>query len=152
MRVVLVPLDFSPVSDAVVAWAARLAERFECQMWLLHVAAPDPEFVGYEAGPDVVRDQRASELREEHRELQSRAESLRERGIDARALLVEGPTVQKILSEAEKVSTDLIVMGSHGHGALHRALLGSVSEGVVRGAHCPVTIVPARSTASEQPA
>jgi len=152
MRVVLVPLDFSEVSGAVVEWAARVAERFECRLWLLHVASPDPEFVGYEAGPDVVREQRASELREEHRELQSRADDLRERGIDARALLVEGPTVEKILSEAEKVSADLIVMGSHGHGALYRALLGSVSEGVVRGAGCPVTIVPARSGPTEDPA
>lgn len=144
MRAVLVPVDFSEATDAVIAWAAGLAEALGGRLWLLHVAAPDPDFVGFEAGPDVVRDQRASELREEHRDLQGRAEVLRARGLDATALLVEGPTVEKILDEAERLGADLVVMGSHGRGALTRALLGSVSEGVLRGARCPVTILPGR--------
>lgn len=144
MRGVLVPIDFSEATDRVVEWATRLAECFGSPLWLLHVAAPNPDFVGYEAGPDVVRDQRAAELREEHRELQTRADALRARGIDATALLVQGPTVEKILSEAERLDADLIVVGSHGRGAFFRALLGSVSEGVLRGARCPVTILPAR--------
>jgi nucleotide-binding universal stress UspA family protein len=149
VNVVLVPIDFSDASDAVIDWAAEIADRFGCAVRLLHVAAPDPDFVGYEAGPDVVRRQRASELRDEHRALQARADVLRERGLDVTAQLVSGPTVEKILSEAADGPVDLIVMGSHGHGALYRALLGSVSEGVVRGARCPVTIVPARPRDAE---
>lgn len=144
MRTILVPVDFSEVTDAVVAWAADLAERADGRLWLLHVAAPNPAFVGFEAGPDVVREGRAKELRQEHRDLQTRADALRAKGLDATALLVEGPTVEKVLAEAERLEADLIVMGSHGRGALSRALLGSVSEGVLRGAHCPVTILPAR--------
>jgi nucleotide-binding universal stress UspA family protein len=106
------------------------------------VSAPDPDFVGYEAGPQSVRDQRAQRLRDEHRELQRSADRLRAGGIQATALLIQGPTVEKILSEAERVAADFIVMASHGHGAVHRALLGSVSEGVLRHAAIPVTIVP----------
>jgi len=141
---ILVPIDFSDATDAVVAWAAELAERFRSRLWLLHVAAPDPDFVGYEVGPESVRSQRAAKLRSEHRELQDRTEALRERGIDAQALLVQGPTVEKILSEAASLEADLIVMGSHGRGAVGRALLGSVSAGVLHAARCPVTILPSR--------
>jgi nucleotide-binding universal stress UspA family protein len=139
----LAALDFSPVADSVLAQAIKLAERFGARLWLIHVAAPEPAFVGYEPGPQTVRDQRAGELREEHRTLQRRAEELRERGLDATALLIQGPPVEKILEEASRLRVEMIVMGSHGRSALARFVLGSVSEGVVRRAACPVLIVPA---------
>ena len=144
MRKLLAALDFSDVTDRVVEEAAALAEAFGAELTLIHVAAPDPDFVGYEAGPDTVREARADELRAEHRQLQQMADGLRERGIPSKALLIQGPTVEKILDEAIQIGASTIVIGSHGHGALRRVLLGSVSEGVVRGASCPVYVVPTR--------
>jgi nucleotide-binding universal stress UspA family protein len=108
------------------------------------VAAPDPEFVGFEAGPQSVRDQRAETLRKEHRLLQELADRARRRGIETKAVLVQGPTVETILAQAHKGKADLIVTGSHGHGALYKTVLGSVSEGILRGARRPVLVVPAR--------
>ena len=96
-----------------------------------------------ESNDTFVRDTRAGELREEHRKLQELANGLRERGIATKALLIQGRTVEKILDEAARSGAETIVIGSHGHGALHRVLLGSVSEGVVRSAACPVHVVPA---------
>ena len=135
-------VDHSSISQAVIATAHSLADAFSARLWLIHVAAPDPEFVGYDAGPQSVRDQQATHLRDDHRILQDEAARLRDAGVDATALLIQGPTVEKILEEAERVGADCIVMGSHGHGAVHRALLGSVSESVLRKAARPVTIVP----------
>ena len=143
MRRILAAVDFSPVSKAVVEQAASLAEAFSAELTLVHVAAPDPEFVGYAAGPQTVRDDRAREIRDQHRNLQAIAEELRDRAISARALLIQGSAVEKILAEGARLRADAIVIGSHGHGALYRALLGSVSEGVVRAAQCPVVVVPA---------
>ncbi len=120
-----------------------MAERFGARLWLLHVAAPEPAFVGYEPGPQSVRDQRATELRDEHATLQRRAAELRERGLDAAALLIQGHPVEKILEEANRLGVGMIVMGSHGRSAIARLVLGSVSEGVLRRATCPVLIVPA---------
>ena len=148
MKQILALVDFSDYSDAVVGQAEALAKAFEGNVTLLHVAAPDPDFVGYAAGPTTVREDRAREIRGEHRELQTLAEGLRKRAISARALLIQGPTVEQILAEGQRLEAEAIVIGSHGHGALHRALLGSVSEGVVRGAHCPVLVVPAAAHAS----
>lgn len=141
MRQILAAVDFSPFMDAVVTHAAALAVAFDARLALLHVAAPDPDFVGYEAGPDTVREDRARELRDEHRRLQEAAEELRERGIESQALLVEGATAEKILDQAHRLSADCIVIGSRGHGALRRALLGSVSEAVLHGSEVPVLIV-----------
>lgn len=143
MKKLLAAIDFSEVTDAVVDQAAALAKAFSAELTLIHVAAPDPDFVGYEAGPDTVRDTRANELRGEHRKLQEIADALRERAIPTKALLIQGPTIEKILDEATQMEAGTIVIGSHGHGALHRVLLGSVSEGVVRAASCPVHVVPA---------
>ncbi len=143
MEKLLVPIDFSNVSDAVLEHAESLAQAFSANLILIHVAAPDPDFVSFDAGPQTVRDTRAGELRREHVELQRTAERLREGGIETKALLLQGPTVETILHEAEKVGADAIVIGSHGHSALYRALLGSVSEGILRGARCPVLVVPA---------
>jgi nucleotide-binding universal stress UspA family protein len=144
MKRILAAVDFSEVSDAVVSHAASLAQAFSARLLLLHVAAPDPEFVGLEVGPQTVRDARADELRREHRELQHRARDLRDRGFDAEAFLIQGPTVDTILERAEHLDADLLVLGSHGHGAAYRALLGSISGGVLHRATVPVLIIPQR--------
>lgn len=144
MKHLLVPIDFSAGTDRVVAAAARIALREDAVLHLLHVAPPDPDFIPYDAGPNVVRDQVAEDLREEHRAIQQLADRLSADGFQASARMVQGATVDTILAWATRIEADCIVMGTHGHGALHRLVLGSVSEGVLRKTQCPVLVVPAR--------
>ena len=139
---ILVPIDFSEATPKVIQQAKKFAESLTAKIWLIHVAEPDPFFVGYEPGPKSVRDNLAKKFRKEHAYLQEEAEKLRQTGIDATALLVQGPTVQTILNQAKKLKVDLIIMGSHGHGAILKFLVGSVSEGVLRKSPHPVLIVP----------
>ena len=144
MRRILAAVDFSPVAEHVVARASSLAEAYSAELFLIHIAAPEPDFVGYAPGPEGVRRQRARTLRSEHRDLQEQAEALRQRGVDAKALLVEGSTIEMLLEESRRLAVDAIVIGSHGHGALYRAVVGSTTEGTIRGARCPVLVVPAK--------
>jgi nucleotide-binding universal stress UspA family protein len=143
MQNILVAVDFSPVCQAVLDEAAKLARGFGSKLWVLHAAAPEPDFVGYDPGPLGVRDQVAHHLRERHQMVQTMAEQLRETGLDATALLVQGPTTETIVGEAEKLAADLIVVGSHGHGALARAIVGSTSRSLLSKADVPVLVVPA---------
>jgi nucleotide-binding universal stress UspA family protein len=143
MKHVLVAIDFSPQADLVLATAATLAGAIGADVTVLHVAAPDPDFVGFEVGPQSVRDSRAEVLEKEHRELHRIAERLREDDIPARAFLFSGATAEKILEEASARSADLIVMGTHGRSGLASAFVGSVSRAVLHGATCPVVVVPA---------
>lgn len=140
----LVPVDLSEATDAVLEVARRTAQATHGSVWLLHVAAPDPDFVGYEAGPAVLREQVAHEYRDQHRALQAHAETLRAEGMDATALLIQGPTAATILAEARRLGADLIVMATHGHGAVFHLVVGSVSQGVLRDATIPVLLVPVR--------
>ncbi len=147
MKQILAALDLSAVSDAVVNRAVSIAQAFSARLVLLHVAAPDPDFVGLETGPPSVRSSRATELRNEHRAFQQRAQDICGQGVEAEARLIQGPTVETILQQAERQKADLLVLGSHGHGALYRTLVGSVCEGVLHRATIPVLIVPARFAA-----
>lgn len=146
MRCILVALDFSDATPPVLRMAEQLASASGAELRLVHVAAPEPEFVGYQVDSPALRDTHAAAYREEHRRLQDLADEVRGRGVEARALLIQGPTVEKILEEAERLDASLVVVGSHGRGALARVLVGSVSEGLLRAGHRPVLVVPSRST------
>lgn len=137
----LVAIDFSSVADAQLEIVARLAKPGR-EIYLLYVAEPDPSFVGYEAGPDEVRHDVAVEFKEEYTKLRSLADRLREAGHEVQALMVQGPTVQTILDQADRLKAEVIVVGSHGRGKLFDLVVGSVSAGVIRKAQVPVLVVP----------
>lgn len=141
---ILVAIDFSKVTERIVDVVAAIPGRESAEVFLLHVAAPEPDFVGYEAGPEVVRNQVAAELRREHERLQELADQLRDAGIATTAIMIPGSTVETIFAQARKRGAELLVIGSHGHGAVFDLLFGSVSEKIVRRSSIPVLVVPAR--------
>ncbi|MGD9548650.1 MAG: universal stress protein [Candidatus Krumholzibacteriia bacterium] len=141
---ILVAVDFSDASESVVARASALAGPLGAEIWLIHVAEPDPDFVGFAAGPQFKRDMVAEDLHRDHAALEEMAAGIREGGIPCTPLLIQGPTVEKILAEADKLAVDLIVIGSHGKGAVKRMLFGSVSQGILQGTGVPVVVVPTR--------
>lgn len=145
MKTILVPVDFSDVTAKVAAAAGRLAQAFKSRVILFHCVQPEPAFVGFEVGPDVVRQAVARDFKEEHQKLVTLGESMQNVEFEVTALQFQGPTVDKILEEAARVHADLIVMGSHGHGALYNLIVGSVTGGVLKKAPCPVLVVPSRS-------
>ena len=145
MKKILVSVDFSDITNEIINRAVYLARQFDSELWLIHVAPPNPDYLGFKSLNKNDRHQVAEGLCTEHKLLQDQAHDLRKDGINASALLVQGPTAETILEEAAKLDADLIVLACHGHGAIYKALLGSVSEGVLRGANCPLLIVPVRS-------
>ena len=140
----LAGVDLSRSTDKIIATMEAIAKPLSAKIWLLHVAEPEPAFIGYDVGPQAVRDSLSETYHKELRQVQGLAERLRSAGVDATALVVQGATVETLLSEAEKLEVDMIVMGSHGHGAVYQLLVGSVCEGVLRRATCPVLVVPIR--------
>jgi nucleotide-binding universal stress UspA family protein len=139
---ILVCVDFSEVTDAVVDHAKAIAALAGAEARLLHVAAPNPDFVGFEAGPDAVRKQVAQTLRDEHKALEILAQRLSEANVRATSLMVQGPTAATILEQIRRFRADLVVLGSHGHGALYHLLAGSVAEELLRKSSVPVLVVP----------
>lgn len=140
----LVAIDFADVTEQLLAVAQKSAKASGAAVYLVHVAEPDPAFVGYEAGSGAVRDQVAHEYREQHRMLQAHAESMRATGVEVTALLVQGATAKSILAEAERLEAECIVMGTHGRSSVMEVLVGGVSHAVLRNTTIPVLLVPVR--------
>ncbi len=148
MKSILAFIDFSDVTDAVVETAADVARAFKAKLILVHVSTPESDYEGGEMRTNLSRGGVAEEMHRYHHRLQKLENTCRDAGIEATALLVHstsarGKPVRKILQEITRVKPGLIVVGSHGHGLVHKALLGSVSSAIVRKTPCPVVVVPA---------
>jgi nucleotide-binding universal stress UspA family protein len=143
MKTILVPVDFSDVTTEVVETARKFAAAFEGRLVILNVAEPEPDFVGFEAGPPAVRVATARDYKLERQRLEDLKVKLDTGGCEVIALHIQGPIVEKILHEAGEQQADLIVIGSHGHGAFYDLLVGSVTHGIIKDARCPVVVVPA---------
>jgi nucleotide-binding universal stress UspA family protein len=136
---ILVATDGSREAELAVTTAADLAKSTDSQLHVVHVGEMPlvyhPERHAYRA-----------EYEEHENEAQQLLEAQVERIEGAGATLSQahlrmGRADEEIVDLAQSIDAGLIVMGSRGQGRLRRALMGSVSDSVVRHAHCPVTIV-----------
>lgn len=139
---ILVCVDLSESTEKIVKKIEELAKSLSAEVWLLHNAEPAPDVVEFKVDPLAARESLAKKFHVEHRQIQELADRMRKAGIDTTALLVHGTTVEAILQEASDVEADLIVVGSHGRGAMYQLLVGSVSEGVLHKSQLPVLVIP----------
>ena len=137
-------IDFSSVSEDIVSKVAELSQVYDAQCWLIHIARPDPEFIGYDVGPKYIRDARADHLREEHQKLNEYKIKLKALGVDCEVLLIQGEVLKMIQHEVEKLDIDLIVVGSHGRSMFYELLVGSVCENLLKHSKVPLFILPAK--------
>ena len=142
MKNILVTIDFDKGVNLIINKSVELAEKFNSKIWLMHIVAPDPEFVGYGVGPQYIRDFRAKDIRKEHQLLQSYSDELQKKGINTESLLIQGPTIEMIIDESKKLAIDLIIAGHHEHGFLYNAFVGSTSGEIIKKSKIPVLIVP----------
>lgn len=141
----LLATDLSPASAPATNEAFELAARL--QVPLLVVSVIDPGQLRLPGGRFGARVDQVRAQREQV--AQDLVEQGRRAGIGVSFLVWEGDPGESIIEAARAEHVDLIVVGSHGRGAVGRFLIGSVSDHVVRNASCPVLVVRARS---EEPA
>ena len=142
MNNILVAIELDEFDELLISKATQFAEAFDSKLWLIHISAPEPDFVGYDVGPQYIRDSRADELRNEHKVLQKYSADLNAKGIDAEGLLIQGATIDMIIQESQKLQVDLIITGHHDYGFLYKALRGSVSGKILQSSKIPMLIVP----------
>ena len=139
---IMVAVDFNDSIGELMVYADSLAQKFSSKVWVLHVADPEPDFVGYEPGPQYIRDIKAEEYREEHHNLQEVCKNFLSEDVKAEALLIQGSTVETVMEEAQKLNIDLLIVGTHKHSFLHNLLQESISLELFKKAEIPMLTIP----------
>ena len=141
MRNLLVPVDLSEISPAVVEGASCFGRSLASNLWLLHVVPSPSHSPPFNLDRKLWRRELAKGLRDHRQQLHELAEQLRLEHYHVFTRFIAGTVSTVILAEAERLHADLIVMGSHGHGNIYHALFGGVGQKVMRKASCPVMLV-----------
>lgn len=137
---ILVPTDMSEGADEALDFACELARGFDATVHLLHVLAI-PTLGVPELGVALTSNVIDSMMRENQAALQQIADRKRHQATFGHVLLKTGDARDVINQTARELGADMLVMGTHGRRGISRALLGSVTESVVRTAPCPVLTV-----------
>jgi nucleotide-binding universal stress UspA family protein len=146
MKKILVAIDFSNATPGVLEMAGRMAHAFSAGLTLFHVVEPEPSYTAYGFTPDEFPAMHAFQeeaKRRAQRKLDDFLETVKATVPDATAKLAEGSPLHALLDFVKADGSDLVIVGSHGHGAIASLLLGSVAEGMVRKATVPTLVVPA---------
>ena len=160
MKCILVPIDYSDVTPPVIDLARQLAKALDAEVHLVHVkevtAAATPGALGYGlAGmPELAPmsgvpvpgfDTMPETIPEDEGQASKLAkwqEEIAQDGIKVSLHEPTGAVAEEILNQADTLDADLIVMGTHGHGAMYNLLVGSTTKGVLKHSTRPVLLVP----------
>jgi nucleotide-binding universal stress UspA family protein len=142
---ILVPLDGSKRAEAVLPHAEEMAKRYGAEIIFLRVEELYV-MLEWDEVVDLAKCHEKFDTRKKTSEsyLAQLKTELIDKGIKADAHLVYGPVVKSILTAAEEMDVDIIVMASHGLSGLPRTFYGSVTAGVLQQIDCPLLIIRTR--------
>jgi nucleotide-binding universal stress UspA family protein len=138
-RSILVAIDFDESAAQVLDYGVALAARLDARLHLLHVV-PWP-LLGAEVPAAVTETAMDDIVKREQKAFDELVAAHAGRLLLGSTVLKTGDARTAILTTAEAVSADLIIMGTHGRRGVSRLVLGSVAESVTRTASCPVLLV-----------
>jgi nucleotide-binding universal stress UspA family protein len=144
-RRIVHPTDFSPASAPAFRKALAMAKENRASLSIVHVLPSLPMLPDAYIAAAAYEDMFAAHRRQAEHQMQKVVKRAQAAGVKATGTVVDvGVAAEQIVRFAKRQGADLIVMGTHGHGVLARALLGSVAERVISRASCPVVTVRAR--------
>ncbi len=136
---IVVPVDFSEITDNLVAYACYVAERLGAVIYFFHVVEPYP-------ADAMIGAPFAAEYRDKinvasRKKMNNLVHDNQEHCPGCTGRMEAGEPVEKIVEFAKEINSDLIIISTHGAKGLEKILLGSVVEEVLKQAHCPVLIM-----------
>lgn len=144
MKTIVSAIDFSDVSEKVLAQSQELAAATGAKLYVVHVVeqlAAFYDIYGYTV-PDIegfeahARERAETSLKEKASVVNLPADKME-------TVVLEGPIQETLLNFMDTQQADLLVVGSHGHGLVARVLLGSTAQRILNKCEVPVLVVPA---------
>lgn len=152
MKTIVALVDLSDLTFKVLKQAHLLATAFHSEVIILHVLAKVPVVVDVGlASPVVAQDPSPAEVHRQTEQLFEMRDSLIKFGVRASVEQLADASVAAVLAETRRRNADLIILGSHHHSTIYHLLVGSVTSDVLKGAHCPVLVVPSDENMKEKP-
>jgi nucleotide-binding universal stress UspA family protein len=140
MKPIMLATDGSPTAEKATATAIDLAKALDTDLVVVTVWEIPYTTVGLAPAP--VAGDLAQLGEEDARKVAAKAAArAEEAGVETRTVILRGITVQEVCAAAQTYDPRFLVIGSHGWGVVRRTLFGSVSNGVLHHAHCPVLVV-----------
>ena len=134
---ILLAVDGSEYSHRAIEYAKSLTERYEANLWLVHVFSHTSDLLGYQDFEKLYAKRKSA-----GQAVLDRAKKiLGSTTFKVHEELMEGSEAEAILKVAENHQVDLIIMGTRGFGAVKGMLVGSVSRKVIHLSTCPVMVV-----------
>jgi nucleotide-binding universal stress UspA family protein len=145
MKTLLTAIDFSPMTPRVVKGAAELATSLNAKLVILNIIEPSAAYVPVGAAMDVITAPIPVEppdlnIVKEH--LEQLAKPLRDKGLTVETCATVALPAEAILEQSTTTGASMVVLGSHGHGALFQLFSGSVVTAVLHRSLIPVTVIP----------
>lgn len=150
---ILLPINFSPSSEAALEAASGLAEQFHAGIHLVHIIPEMPDFNGSDFFPETALLQERRETIEE--KLSAFKERMELKGIPTSFSIEEGnDIVGNLMRVIKRESTDMVVISTHGMTGWHPLIFGSIAEQVIKQASCTLLLLQSNQheSAAEEPA
>jgi nucleotide-binding universal stress UspA family protein len=145
MKTILTAIDLSPITPKVLEGSAELASALGAKLVVLHVTEAVAAYVPVGAAMDVITAPVPVEP-PDLQALKSRLEELvapiRAKGVTVETVAAVSLPAEEILDQVNKTGAAMLILGSHGHGALYHLFSGSVVTEVLHKATVPVTVIP----------
>ena len=141
MKKILVPIDFSKTSEYAAKMAARIAKDTKATVYLLHLIELPKGVVDMGAGSRFSIPESMLYLRKVREKVLSFKNDFFDTTIDVKYFIKLNNPFEGIQKYANKIDTDMIIMGSKGHSEFEEIIIGSNTEKVVRSSHRPVLVV-----------
>jgi len=155
VKKIVVPIDFSDLSQELVDYAADIAKCFGARLYLLHITQVvqiAEMFADIELGmPPVTEPQVLLALTTgAQKQLDQYQDRARARGVEVDTAVLSGLHYMEIIQFAQQNQADLIIIGSHGHSGWQALFLGSVAEKVAHKSPIPILIYKRSPSPAEQ--
>ena len=142
IRRIVHPTDFSPASGKAFKKAIELAKDNKAALTIVHVLPTLPLVADAYMAASAYDQMLTAQRRQAEKSMERTVQQARKAGVRVTGRVVDtGAMADTIVRYAKRERADLIVMGTHGHGALAKIVLGSVAERVISRASCPVITV-----------
>jgi nucleotide-binding universal stress UspA family protein len=137
---ILLPIDFSPSSQAALEMAADLAKHFQAKLYLVNVIAMFPPSTIPDVIPEATFMQESTAFAEGH--LAKCKAALTVRGVKSTSIVEVGnDVVGKIMAVIERERIDMVILSTHGISGWHPLVFGSIAEKVIKLVQCPLLLL-----------